>query len=66
MKWKKNLKLEISVAPRVKNPIFEDEEKSKQLTRLLKSKNPQDLELANRLIKNMVKQVGVLSINFND
>ena len=50
-------KLEISVAPRPKNPIFEDEEKSKQLTRLLKSKNPQDLELANRIIKNMVKQV---------
>jgi ADP-ribosylation factor-binding protein GGA len=49
-------KLEIAVAPRVKNPIFEDEEKSKQLTRLLKSRNPQDLELANRIIKNMVKQ----------
>ena len=46
----------IEVPPRIKNPVFEDEEKSKQLARLLKSKNPQDLELANRLIKNMVKQ----------
>ena len=58
------IKLEINVAPRPKNPIFEDEEKSKQLTRLLKSKNPQDLELANRIIKNMVKQVD-LEINLS-
>ena len=28
-----------------------------QLARLLKSKNPEDLQAANRLIKNMVKQV---------
>ena len=27
------------------------------LARLLKSKNPEDLQAANRLIKNMVKQV---------
>ncbi len=51
-------KLIINVTPRERNTntVFEDEEKSRQLARLLKSKNPQDLELANRLIKNMVKQ----------
>lgn len=49
-------KLSISVQPRAKNPIFEDQNKSKELARLLKSKNPQDLEQANRLIKSMVKQ----------
>ncbi|XP_041474263.1 ADP-ribosylation factor-binding protein GGA2-like [Lytechinus variegatus] len=35
---------------------FEDEEKSKLLARLLKSKHPEDLQAANRLIKNMVKE----------
>ncbi|XP_052234636.1 ADP-ribosylation factor-binding protein GGA1-like isoform X2 [Dreissena polymorpha] len=35
---------------------FEDDEKSKLLAKLLKSKNPDDLQAANRLIKNMVKQ----------
>lgn len=35
---------------------FEDDEKAKTLARLLKSKNPEDLQAANRLIKNMVKQ----------
>jgi len=49
--------LKISVTPRQKDPIFEDEQKAKELARLLKSKNPQDLEMANKLIKNMVKQV---------
>jgi hypothetical protein len=49
-------KLTINVPPRAKNPIFEDDHKSKELARLLKSKNPQDLEAANRIIKNMVKQ----------
>lgn len=49
-------KFNFEIAPRMRNPIFEDEEKSKQLSRLLKSKNPHDLEMANRLIKNMVKQ----------
>lgn len=48
--------LKINVTPRQKDPIFEDEEKAKQLARLLKSRNPQDLEMANKLIKNMVKQ----------
>lgn len=49
-------KLVINVAPRPKNVIFDNEDKSRQLAQLLKSKNPQDLEAANRLIKNMVRQ----------
>lgn len=49
-------KLDIRVPPRISNPIFEDEGKSKKLQQLLKSKNPQDLEEANRIIKNMVRQ----------
>ncbi|CAF0976858.1 unnamed protein product [Brachionus calyciflorus] len=49
-------KLEIKIPPRVTNPIFEDDEKSRKLQKLLKSKNPQDLEEANRIIKNMVRQ----------
>lgn len=36
--------------------IFDNDEKSKLLSRLLRSKNPDDLIAANRLIKNMVKQ----------
>ncbi|XP_063714996.1 ADP-ribosylation factor-binding protein GGA1-like isoform X2 [Symsagittifera roscoffensis] len=41
---------------KVKNPIFEDDEKNKLLTKLLQSKNKDDLEAANRLIKTMVKE----------
>ncbi|XP_023569933.1 ADP-ribosylation factor-binding protein GGA3 isoform X2 [Octodon degus] len=41
---------------RPKNPVFDDEEKSKLLARLLKSKNPDDLQEANKLIKSMVKE----------
>ncbi|CAH2302428.1 ADP-ribosylation factor-binding GGA3 isoform X1 [Pelobates cultripes] len=41
---------------RPKNPIFEDEERSKLLAKLLKSKNPDDLQEANKLIKSMVKE----------
>ncbi|XP_062403786.1 ADP-ribosylation factor-binding protein GGA3a isoform X2 [Sardina pilchardus] len=41
---------------RPKNPVFENEEKSKRLSELLKSKKPEDLQEANRLIKNMVKE----------
>ncbi|XP_042198390.1 ADP-ribosylation factor-binding protein GGA3 isoform X1 [Callorhinchus milii] len=41
---------------RPKNAVFEDDEKSKLLARLLKSKNPDDLQEANKLIKNMVKE----------
>jgi ADP-ribosylation factor-binding protein GGA len=48
--------LVINVTPRQKDPIFDNEAKSKELARLLKSKNANDLEEANRLIKNMVKQ----------
>uniref|UniRef100_A0AAX7W3M5 Golgi associated, gamma adaptin ear containing, ARF binding protein 3a n=1 Tax=Astatotilapia calliptera TaxID=8154 RepID=A0AAX7W3M5_ASTCA len=46
-----------SPSPRPKNPVFEDEKKSKRLSELLKSKKPEDLQEANRLIKNMVKEV---------
>ncbi|XP_005091938.1 ADP-ribosylation factor-binding protein GGA1 [Aplysia californica] len=35
---------------------FEDDEKAKTLEKLLRSKNPDDLQAANRLIKNMVKE----------
>ncbi|XP_069510920.1 ADP-ribosylation factor-binding protein GGA3 isoform X2 [Ambystoma mexicanum] len=41
---------------RPKNPVFDDEEKSKLLAMLLKSKNPEDLLEANKLIKTMVKE----------
>uniref|UniRef100_A0A915HUG3 VHS domain-containing protein n=1 Tax=Romanomermis culicivorax TaxID=13658 RepID=A0A915HUG3_ROMCU len=34
---------------------FEDDEKARLLSQLLKSKNPDDIQAANRLIKNMVK-----------
>jgi hypothetical protein len=52
---------EVPVAPpppRPKNSIFEDEERSRLLQKLLQSKNPDDLQAANRLIKTMVKEVG--------
>lgn len=42
--------------PPSRNSIFEDDEKSKVLSRLLRSKNADDLQAANRLIKNLVKQ----------
>ncbi|KAJ8731233.1 hypothetical protein PYW07_004397 [Mythimna separata] len=41
---------------RSKNAIFEDEEKSKLLQKLLQSKKPEDLQHANRLIKTMVRE----------
>ncbi|XP_072260018.1 ADP-ribosylation factor-binding protein GGA3 isoform X3 [Pyxicephalus adspersus] len=41
---------------RPKNPIFDDDERSRLLARLLKSKNPDDLHEANKLIKSMVKE----------
>lgn len=43
---------------RSKESIFEDEERSKMLQKLLQSKNPDDLQAANRLIKTMVREVG--------
>ncbi|KAK2587423.1 hypothetical protein KPH14_003136 [Odynerus spinipes] len=47
---------EVLKTPKVKSAIFEDEEKSKLLQKLLQSKNPVDLQAANRLIKTMVKE----------
>ncbi|KAI2663496.1 ADP-ribosylation factor-binding protein GGA3 [Labeo rohita] len=43
-------------SPKPKNPVFDNEEKSKRLAELLKSKKPEDLQEANRIIKNMVKE----------
>ncbi|KAL1005821.1 hypothetical protein UPYG_G00064390 [Umbra pygmaea] len=42
--------------PRTKSTIFEDEEKSKMLSRLLNSTHPEDLRAANKLIKEMVQE----------
>uniref|UniRef100_A0A672QAB6 Golgi associated, gamma adaptin ear containing, ARF binding protein 3 n=1 Tax=Sinocyclocheilus grahami TaxID=75366 RepID=A0A672QAB6_SINGR len=41
---------------RPKNPVFDNEDMGKLLAELLRSKNPEDLQEANRLIKNMVKE----------
>ncbi|KAM9819618.1 ADP-ribosylation factor-binding protein GGA3-like isoform 2-T2 [Syngnathus typhle] len=41
---------------RPKNLVFDDERKSRKLAELLKSKRPADLQAANLLIKNMVKE----------
>lgn len=41
---------------KIKNNIFENEEMSRHLRRLLHSKDPSDLQTANRLIKFMVKE----------
>ncbi|KAG7270712.1 hypothetical protein CRUP_000421 [Coryphaenoides rupestris] len=41
---------------RRKNPVFENEDMGKLLAELLRSKNPEDLQEANRLIKSMVKE----------
>ncbi|XP_041346260.1 ADP-ribosylation factor-binding protein GGA2 isoform X1 [Pyrgilauda ruficollis] len=44
-------------SPRPQNSIFDtDEEKSKELARLLKSSHPEDLQAANRLIQSVVKE----------
>ncbi|CAN9509846.1 unnamed protein product [Ophioblennius macclurei] len=42
--------------PRTTCAIFEDEEKSKTLSRLLNSSHPEDLRAANKLIKEMVQE----------
>ncbi|XP_059485736.1 ADP-ribosylation factor-binding protein GGA3 [Neocloeon triangulifer] len=42
--------------PSDKTSVFEDDEKSKLLKRLLQSKHPDDLQAANRLIKSMVRE----------
>uniref|UniRef100_A0A8C7Z2B3 ADP-ribosylation factor-binding protein GGA2 n=1 Tax=Oryzias sinensis TaxID=183150 RepID=A0A8C7Z2B3_9TELE len=41
---------------RTTESIFDQEDKAKLLTRLLKSGHPEDLETANRLIKNTIKE----------
>ncbi|CAL8332538.1 unnamed protein product [Merluccius merluccius] len=43
-------------APRATSAVFEDEEKSKMLSRLLNSSHPEDLRAANKLIKEMVQE----------
>ncbi|KAJ1095919.1 hypothetical protein NDU88_001069 [Pleurodeles waltl] len=43
-------------SPRPKDSIFDDEEKSQLLARLLKSNHPEDLKAANRLIKTLIKE----------
>ncbi|KAF7989165.1 hypothetical protein HCN44_007475 [Aphidius gifuensis] len=48
-------KIQISKAQKAKNALFEDEETAKLLQELLQSKDPFELQLANRLIKSMVK-----------
>nr|XP_057947554.1 ADP-ribosylation factor-binding protein GGA3a isoform X4 [Doryrhamphus excisus] len=45
-----------SSSEKPKNPVFVDEQKSKKLAELLKSKKSADLQEANRLIKKMVKE----------
>ncbi|KAM8878390.1 ADP-ribosylation factor-binding protein GGA1-like isoform 2-T2 [Spinachia spinachia] len=42
--------------PRAQNVLFEDEEKSKMLSRLLNSAHQEDLRAANKLIKEMVQE----------
>uniref|UniRef100_A0A8P4KJI2 ADP-ribosylation factor-binding protein GGA1 n=1 Tax=Dicentrarchus labrax TaxID=13489 RepID=A0A8P4KJI2_DICLA len=42
--------------PRAQSAVFEDEEKSKMLSRLLNSTHPEDLRAANKLIKEMVQE----------
>ena len=46
-----------AVSPREKTPFFDNSEKDALLQKLLKSKNPDDLQAANRLIKSMVREV---------
>ncbi|KAJ8391832.1 hypothetical protein AAFF_G00084480 [Aldrovandia affinis] len=44
------------LSPRAEASVFDDEDKSKVLSRLLKSRHPDDLQAANRLIKNTIKE----------
>ncbi|KAI1896193.1 hypothetical protein AGOR_G00092290 [Albula goreensis] len=44
------------LSPRAEGSVFDDEDKSKLLARLLKSRHPDDLQAANRLIKNTIKE----------
>lgn len=54
-----------SVQVRHQDSIFEDTERSRLLQKLLQSKNPDDLQAANRLIKTMVKEVGGELLAYN-
>lgn len=47
----------LSPAPREKAPFCDNSEKDALLQKLLKSKDPEDLQAANRLIKSMVREV---------
>lgn len=49
----------ISPAPREKIPFCDNSEKDALLQKLLKSKDPEDLQAANRLIKSMVREVSM-------
>lgn len=51
-----------AVSPPSKLATFEDEEKANLLSQLLKSKNKEDLQAANRLIKSMVRSVSMANI----
>ena len=46
-----------------RSSVFEDEKKQRLLQKLLQSKNPEDLQAANRLIKTMVKEVSLLILH---
>lgn len=50
------------VSPREKTPFFDNSEKDALLQKLLKSKNPDDLQAANRLIKSMVREVSNIKV----
>ena len=54
------------LSPWPKSIFDADEEKSKLLTRLFKSNHPEDLQVANRLIKNLVKEVGISAVGAVD
>ena len=43
--------------PKQRAPFFDNAEKDALLQKLLQSKNPEDLQAANRLIKSMVREV---------
>lgn len=49
--------------PKSSNSIFDNDERSRLLQKLLQSKNPDDLQAANRLIKTMVKEVSTAESN---
>lgn len=51
---------------RLMGSVFHDEEKSKILQKLLQSKDPEDIQAANWLIKSMVKEVSVLVIHYSN